>query len=420
MSEWSEVTLGDLAEFSNGANFTKESFGVGIKIIGVGDFGDRLSPDWDQIPEVDPGAVTSDRQRLEVNDLVFVRSNGNPALVGRSMLVTDGPSATHSAFTIRARPDTTRVDPRFLGYQLRHAHKSGLMTAANGTNITNLNQTILGLIPVLLPDMAVQRRIVSMLGAIDDLIENNRRRIALFERMAQAIYREWFVHFRYPGHWDDELLDSPRGPIPAGWEVTTIGESFATVLGGTPSRRNLDLWGGEIPWVNSGKTNELRVIEPSEYITEDGLARSNTKLMPSKTTLIAITGATLGQVTMLEAEMCANQSVVGVYDEHGVNGEWIYRTFVDRIGAIIQSASGGAQQHINKGVIEEVVIVRPPDRILAAFDASLRPAGDEIATLLRSVRCLGELRDLLLPRLVTGTIDVSHLDFDGLAGEQAA
>ena len=141
--------------------------------------------------------------------------------------------------------------------------------------------------------------------------------------------------------------------------------------------------------------------------------------MPAKTTLVAITGATLGQVSMLEAEMCANQSVVGVYDDGGVTGEWIYRTFVDRIEEIIQSASGGAQQHINKGVIDEVIIARPPRKLLERFDEVARPMGDQIATLLRAIRCLSSMRDLLRPKLVTGVIDVSHLALDGLLDERA-
>jgi type I restriction enzyme, S subunit len=142
--------------------------------------------------------------------------------------------------------------------------------------------------------------------------------------------------------------------------------------------------------------------------------------MPPKTTLVAITGATLGQVSMLEAEMCANQSVVGVYDENGSHGEWIYRTFVDRIDGVVQSASGGAQQHINKDIIEGVVIAKPPERVLAEFTEAAEPFGDAIATLLRSDRRLEAIRDLLLPKLVTGGIDVSKLDLDALLEESAA
>ena len=87
MTEWSEVLLGDLCDFSNGANFTKDSFGPGLKIIGVGDFGDRLRPEWETVGEVLPTAVPSDRAMLEAGDIVIVRSNGNRMLVGRSMAI---------------------------------------------------------------------------------------------------------------------------------------------------------------------------------------------------------------------------------------------------------------------------------------------------------------------------------------------
>ena len=124
MKRFETVPLGDVAAFSNGANFTKADFGDGLKIVGVSDFKDRLVPDWSSLDEVNETAITSERQLLQKGDVVFVRSNGNRRLVGRSMFIDSEERATHSAFTIRARPEHDAVAPRFLAYAVRSLHLS--------------------------------------------------------------------------------------------------------------------------------------------------------------------------------------------------------------------------------------------------------------------------------------------------------
>lgn len=272
-----------------------------------------------------------------------------------------------------------------------------------------------------LPPVRTQERVAALLGAIDDLIENDRRRIELLEQMAQAIYREWFVHFRYPGHQDVPLVDSPLGPIPDGWEITSIGDRFDVVLGGTPSRRNSAFWThGTIPWINSGRVNDLRVIQASELITQDALQRSNAQVMPCRSTLLAITGATLGQVSLLEIEACANQSVIGLIDRRNELGEFLYLDISNRIDSIISKASGGAQQHVNKSIVCGIEIPLPAPAVSYAFSELVNPVFDLMADLLRQNVCLVETRDMLLPKLVTGRIDVSSLDLEAVLETGAA
>ncbi len=271
------------------------------------------------------------------------------------------------------------------------------------------------------PGLRTQRQIVAVLVVLDDLIENNRRRVEMLEEMARAIYREWFVHFRYPGHQDVPLVDSPLGPIPDGWEITSIGDRFDVVLGGTPSRRNSAFWThGTIPWINSGRVNDLRVIQASELITQDALQRSNAQVMPCRSTLLAITGATLGQVSLLEIEACANQSVIGLIDRRNELGEFLYLDISNRIDSIISKASGGAQQHVNKSIVCGIEIPLPAPAVSYAFSELVNPVFDLMADLLRQNVCLVETRDMLLPKLVTGRIDVSSLDLEAVLETGAA
>ncbi len=104
-------------------------------------------------------------------------------------------------------------------------------------------------IEILAPPPPTQRKIAAILSAYDDLIENNTRRIQILEQMAQAIYREWFVHFRFPGHEDVRMVESELGLIPEGWEVIHIKDLYRTSSGGTPSRKVDNYFGGSINWV---------------------------------------------------------------------------------------------------------------------------------------------------------------------------
>ena len=285
-----------------------------------------------------------------------------------------------------------------------------LRSVSTGAATKFLTLPILRGLQIRVPELMEQRRIASILSAYDDLIENSTRRIAILEEMARRIYEEWFVRFRFPGHENVRMVESELGLVPEGWTVASVGSRFKTVLGGTPSRANTAFWeGGTVPWINSGKVNELRILEPSEHITELALAKSAAKMMPAGTTVLAITGATLGQVSMLGAEACANQSVVGIYEPTGQWRDFVFWFFKVNIGSIIQHASGGAQQHINKDIVNAVSILLPEVTVLQRFNAAAAPMSELVIGLLKKNINLRTTRDLLLPKLISGELDVSAM-----------
>lgn len=289
--------------------------------------------------------------------------------------------------------------PRFAYYFLQ---TMGFERLDAGASNPSLNRNHIHTIPVRWPSLLVQQRIASILSAYDELIENCHRRIWILESMAQSLYREWFVNFKFPGHEKVPRVASALGDIPKGWETNCIGDIFKTVLGGTPSRVKPEFWeDGTVPWINSGKVNDLRITEASEHITLLALKKSAAKIMPKGTTVLAITGATLGQVSYLEIETAANQSVVGIVDPSDLRSEWIYLTIRERIEGIIKHASGGAQQHINKEIVSDVQVVLAPDSLAKDFKLLVAPMFQELATLLFQIQNLRRTRDLLLPRLLS-------------------
>ena len=304
--------------------------------------------------------------------------------------------------------DPEKADVRYVKYYLEIL-KLEMQNISHGSTQDNLSVEKLLSFDFLVPHPTVQRRIVNILSAYDELIENSQQRIKILESMARALYREWFVYFRYPGHESVPLVPSALGDIPQGWEVKRVDEIFQTVLGGTPSRAKPEFWdGGTVPWINSGKVNDLRITNATEFITLDALKGSAAKLMPKGTTVLAITGATLGQVSYLEIETAANQSVIGIMDPTEELSEWVYLMIYDRIESIINLASGGAQQHINKENVNSIQLSLPPQPLSSNFKAIVSPMFGEIAALLFQIQNLRRTRDLLLPRLLSGQINVEE------------
>lgn len=294
-----------------------------------------------------------------------------------------------------------KADYRFVYYALSTLYEK-MVSLKNGGAQPNLNTGIIKSIEIPTPSLSIQRRIADILSDFDDLIEKNQKQIKLLEEAAQRLYKEWFVDLRFPGYEGVQIVNG----VPEGWKREKIGDLFTTVLGGTPSRDKSEYWGGDISWINSGEVNKLRIVKESEFITESGLNNSSTKLMPKHTTVLAITGATLGQVSYTEIETCANQSVVGIYDKEDYYSEYIYLVISNEIKGIISEAIGGAQQHINKEVVNKFDILLPGKNINVKLKSIVKPLFEKITNLYYSIDRLTEARDRLLPKLMSGEIEL--------------
>ena len=278
-----------------------------------------------------------------------------------------------------------------------------MLDSGTASGRENVSKSAFSKMQILIEDNIItQRRIAEILSRYDSLIENYQKQIKLLEESAQRLYKEWFVDLRFPEHENTKIVDG----VPEGWSYMKIKDRYKTVLGGTPSRSINNYWGGDISWINSGEINKLRIINPSEKITIDGYNNSSTKLMPIHTTILAITGATLGQVSYTEIETCANQSVVGIIDEKNTTNEYLYLNIYNNIHSMINKATGGAQQHINKDIVNDYCIMLPNEDILIEFRKKIKPVFNAIKNYLFTIEKLTEARDRLLPKLMSGEIEV--------------
>ena len=291
--------------------------------------------------------------------------------------------------------DPEKADYRYVYYYLYSKYQH-LLSMANGGAQQNLNAGQIKEYMINLPDLQTQKKIADILDLLDGKIELNNTINNNLEQQAQAIFKSWFVDFEPFG-----------GVIPNDWKQTKLGDSCNCILGGTPSRNKSEYWNGSIPWINSGEVNKFRIIKPSETITNLGLEKSATKLLPAKTTVLAITGATLGQVSLLEIGACANQSVVGIIPNDNLPYEYIYPLIKQNIAELISHQTGGAQQHINKQNVENLDIVIPAYTHLMQYQNTVCGIYEMIANNCFENDRLSSVRDTLLPKLMSGEIDVS-------------
>lgn len=332
------------------------------------------------------GLDNSSTKMLKRNDSI-ISARGT---VGEMAMIPFPMAFNQSCYGLRAKEDI--VDAEYLYYLIKH-NVVVLKKNTHGSVFDTITRDTFDGIEVDLPSLEEQKKVASILRDYDDKIEVNNEINKNLEEQAQSIFAERFVNNDY------EIA-----------KVTNLGSVCDCVLGGTPSRAKPEFWNGNIPWINSGEVNRFRITSPSELITQAGLERSATKLLPAKTTVLAITGATLGQVSLLEIAACANQSVVGIVPNTTLPYEFIYPYIRANIQELISHQTGGAQQHINKQNVEGLSISIPSKPLLDDFVSLVSPIYAMVASnCFENVR-LEQLRDSLLPQLMSGELDVSNID----------
>ena len=406
-SEWNKAKLDDAClNITDGSHTSPPSVEKGYFMASVKDMGEY-------------GFNFENCRMISEDDYLKLVKSGCQPHYGDVLIGKDGARYLEDAFVFKQdekvvllssiailRPEKTKIIPEFLYYFL--TNKNTRIDIKNnygsGSAIPRMVLKDFKRVPIPIPPIAEQKAITDTLSCLDDKIELNNRINKTLEEMARAIFKSWFVDFEpFQG---GEFEDSELGRIPKGWKVVELGEICNCVLGGTPSRQIEGYWNGHIPWINSGKVNDYRITEASEYITELGLRKSATTLLPAKTVVLAITGATLGQVSILEILSCANQSVVGILEKDSIPYEFIYPMICSHIHGIINNQTGGAQQHINKGNVEKEKIIIPGSKVMSDYKITVKSLYDAIAKNCFENKKLKEIRDSLLPKLMNGEIRV--------------
>ena len=397
-SEWEQVPLGDVITLQRGFDLPSQDRKPGkVPIVSSSGVSDYHS----EVGVKGPGVVT-----------------GRYGTIGQVFLVKEDYWPLNTTLWVK---DFHGNDPQFASYLLRTVD---FRSCSDKSSVPGVNRNDLHRIPVLLPPLAEQKAIAAVLGALDDKIECHRRMNATLEAMARALFQSWFVNFdpvrakldgRQPTGLDPATAalfpatfqDSPLGPIPHGWTVGKIKDCCTHIQnGGTPRRNESRFWNdGDIPWLTSGEVRQPIVTTPQNFITEAGLAESSAKWIPPLSTVIALYGATAGQVSLVSSRLTTNQAVCGlVPKKHFAFFNYLWMRAAT--GELENKAVGSAQQNISKGIVEETQVVLAPLPLVEKFADSVGLLFDHWISNLHQSRTLAALRDALLPKLLSGELSV--------------
>jgi type I restriction enzyme S subunit len=409
--------LGTLAAFRNGINYTKKNFGRGIKVVNVKDFKEYSALRREHLDEIDPEGIVRPENLLRDDDILFVRSNGNRELIGRSLLIRGcHEPLTHSAFTIRVRFHANLAHPRFFAYFFRAAQVRQILSAfGGGTNISNLNQRILAQLQVPLPPLKVQYKVALLLGQYDDLMAINRQRTNVLEELVRLVYEEWFASLGID-RTDRRASSKPKtGELPTGWKLWTLGAIAEQLRRNTRKgkvaadtryvglehlpRRSITL----VDWA------EVSEIESNKLRFEEGEILFG-KIRPyfHKVVLAPFAG------------LCsADTIVIRPREPRFLPLVLAHVSSDDFVAHATATSKGSKMPRADWEVLARHPVPMPPARVLGEFNRIIEPVLESLQNLMWRNRVLRTTRDLLLPKLISGEIDVSSLEIAGAEASAA-
>lgn len=314
----------------------------------------------------------------------------------------------------------TNYDKDFIKYVMHSDNfKHYINTYSTGTTIKNMGLKQMRAFSFSVPPLQEQKAIANILSSLDEKIELNNQMNKTLEEMAQALFKRWFVDFEFPNEDGEpykssggEMVDSELGMIPKGWKVSTLDEIGDIVAGGTPSTKNEEYYDGDIPWITprdlSGYTKKF-ITKGERSITELGLQKSSAKLMPAYSVLFS-SRAPIGYVVISKVEVCTNQGFKSIVcNEQKVPYNYIYWLLKTEKEKIESVASGSTFKEVSGKTMKEYKIILPEKVLLAKFKDITDGFDKVILKNEEELDRLQEVRDILLPRLMSGEIRVAKL-----------
>jgi len=416
-TEWKEVLISEVYDVRSGLSKSAKYFGKGYPFLSFSDvFNNYFLPDTlSQLVQ----STEAERQKCSVKkgDVFLTRTSETVEELGMSSVaLKDYEEATFNGFTKRLRPTSDILDPQYVGFYLRSPFFRAEVTAySNLTTRASLNNDIIGRLKIKYPPLSTQRKIARLLSAYDELIENNLRRIQLLEEMAQQTYTEWFVRMKFPGH-EHTPVDEETG-LPEGWKWVKLGE----VVDITSSKRIFlsDYVDEGIPFYR-GKEIILKSnndsISSLLFISNEKFESIQKKYgIPKPGDILVTAVGTLGYpylVTKGDGEfyfkdgnllwLKRSENIPPTFLIYMLKSS-VFRAYLNSI------AIGSSQKALTIKSLKLVEILLPKKDIIKSYAETSSSIVNQIENLQYQNKLLKEARDLLLPRLMTGLVDVEEL-----------
>lgn len=403
-TEWKEYRLGEIYEVHNGLSKGREFFGSGYPFISFSTVFNK----W-FIPEIitDFAQTTESEQEsysIKAGDILVTRTSETADELGMSCVaLRDIPNATYNGFCKRMRQynKDVDVDSKYVGYYMRNPEfrkKFQAFAGSMSTRASLTNDALLGL-TIKLPPLAEQQRIAKILSSLDDKIELNNAINRNLEEQAQAIFKSWFIDFEPFG-----------GKMPEDWINGKLSDLETVVGGGTPSKAKNEYYTRNgIAWI----TPKDLSLHPNKFtskgeidITKEGYANSSAKIMPEGTILFS-SRAPIGYITIAKNEVCTNQGFKSVIPKANVGTAYVYFYLKTHTEEIENKASGSTFKETSGSLMNSLDAIIPSDKILSDFNKICNPTFNQQKALENENQYLISCRDMLLPKLMSGEMELS-------------
>nr|WP_275539624.1 restriction endonuclease subunit S [Escherichia coli] len=376
--------------------------------MSVADFKDNFTPQWKLLGEINPFGVAKREDYLEPGDIIFVRSNGNKALVGRSLYIDINEKSLYSGFCIRARLKTDDFLPLFLAYYTRTNFFKSAITSVAGTNINNLNQDILGNIMIPHYSIGIQKSIVAVLTSIDEKIAINNRINAELEAMAKTLYDYWFVQFDFPDANGKPYKTSGgrmeynatlKREIPAGWAVNTLSQIANITMGQSPAGESYNEDGIGTLFFQGSTDFGWLFPTPRQYTT------SPTRMAKKGDILLSVR-APVGDMNIANADCCIGRGLAALNSKSRSDGFLFYVMKYFKQVFERRNAEGTTFGSMTKDDLHSLQVVCPEPGLLKRYDDIVSEYNKMIFTRSLENQDLIKLRDWLLPILMNGQVKI--------------
>jgi len=434
--DWNWSTLGEVAD-PRGRAIVSGPFGSNIGTKFFVDSG---------VPVIRGNNLTTDVRRFIDDGFVFVTETkadelGNCEAVADDLVFTAAgslgqvglipKSATYNRYIIsnkqlRARVDKSIVDPLFAFYWFSSKEMVAYVQQRNtGSSVPLINLGVLRSLPIPVPPLVEQSAIARILSALDEKIELNRQMNKTLETISLALFKSWFVDFdpvrsktegcdpdlpkAIASLFPDAFQESELGDIPKGWRTTTVSD-IATVSGGsTPSTKEPAFWdGGTHYWATPKDLSKLStpvLLDTERQVTDEGLSQITSGLLPIGTVLLS-SRAPIGYLAIAEVPVAINQGFIAMQPVAGISSLFLLRWAEWAHEQIVSRANGSTFLEISKSNFRPIPLAVPPDALMNVFDRMVRPLYAKVVNNELSSRTLAQLRNELLPRLISGRLRI--------------
>jgi type I restriction enzyme, S subunit len=409
-SKWPQLPIGELAAPKKWA-------------LNGGPFGSKLvSRDYVDagVPVIRGANLPSDK-RFSFEDFVFVTEEkaddllannahpGDVVFTQRGTLGQVGLIPKNSPFSrfvvsqsqMKIAVDESRVDASWLFYCFREPGiQQEMINRASSSGVPHINLGVLREFRIPVPSLSEQRGIACILSAYDDLIENNTRRIAILEEMARCIYEEWFVRFRFPGHGNARVVESDLGPVPEGWSVKQLADVSTVTMGLSPKGDTYNEEGEGTPLVNGP-------VEFGELFTKKvKWTTAPNKLCEEGDLIVCVRGSTTGKYVKSDDVYCLGRGVCAIRSDYQC---FVDQLFIHQLPTLLAQTGGSTFPSWTGPQLKMHPILAPPQDLLRRFESVAEPMSKAVLVYSKQNATLRLTRDLLLPKLVSGELDISSL-----------